>query len=189
MRVRYTKYGGSPHWEMDLRDLGEDDHGRWLGSPAGMPMRRPGMESWTEAESAFLVPWRGDFVASFNGPAAPVAIYVDVTDTPSWTTGRVGDEVGRVQGDTVRAVDLDLDVVQLADGTLFVDDEDEFEEHQVRYGYPADVISAAQASCDAVVAAIVAREEPWASIGHRWSMVAADVGLAPIPDWANGGPS
>ena len=68
----------------------------------------------------------------------------------------------------LRAVDLDLDVIRLPDplppvesapwdvppagpGEVFVDDEDEFAEHQVLYGYPADVVAAAQASCDALV--------------------------------------
>ena len=42
--VRFGKWGGRPHWEMDLRYLGSDGFGDWLGSPAGMPMRRPGMD-------------------------------------------------------------------------------------------------------------------------------------------------
>ena len=33
-------------------------------------------------------------------------------------------------------VDLDLDVIRMRDGGI-LDDEDEFAEHQVRYGYPA----------------------------------------------------
>lgn len=52
------------------------------------------------------------------------------------------------------------------------------------YRYPAEIISAAQASCDAIVAAILAGEEPWATVGHRWSAVAAQVPLAPLPTWA-----
>ena len=97
--VRFGKWGGRWHWEMDLRYLGADQFGDWLGSPAGMPMRRPGWTTQTDAECAFLVPSEGDFVASFNGRGVPTAIYVDVTDT-------------RWDGETVRAVDLDLDVVK-----------------------------------------------------------------------------
>lgn len=51
--------------------------------------------------------------------------YVDMTSRPAW------------DGPTVRAVDLDLDVIEALDRTVFVDDEDEFEEHRVAYGYPA----------------------------------------------------
>ena len=170
--VRFAKWGGRPHWEMDLRYLGSDRFGDWLGSPAGMPMRRPGWTTRTDAECAFLVPRDADFVASFNGHGVPTAIYVDVTDRPWW------------DGDTVRAVDLDLDVVQAWDGTLLVDDEDEFAEHQVEYGYPPEVVVAARRSCDAVVAAIARAEEPWATIGPSWCAKAVDLPLAPLPAWA-----
>jgi hypothetical protein len=172
--VRFGKWGGRPHWEMDLRYLGSDRFGEWLGSPPGMPMRRPGMTTSTDAECAFLVPHEGDFVASFNGRDVATAIYVDVTDTPRW------------DGDTVRAVDLDLDVITAWDGTVLVDDEDEFAEHQVEYGYPVEVVEAAQRSCDALVAAISGGQEPWATVGHAWCAQALDLTLAPMPDWADG---
>ena len=43
----------------------------------------------------------------------------------------------------VTMVDLDLDVVRLrADQRVLIVDEDEFAEHQVRYSYPAEVITA-----------------------------------------------
>jgi uncharacterized protein len=158
-----------------MRYLGSDEFGEWLGSPAGMPMRRPGWTTRTDAECAFLVPRDADFVASFNGRGVPTAIYVDVTDQPRW------------EGDTVRAVDLDLDVVKAWDGTLLVDDEGEFAEHQVEYGYPAEVVDAAQRSCDALVAAIANGEEPWATVGHDWCAQAVDLPLAPLPAWAEQG--
>ncbi len=172
--VRFGKWGGGPHWEMDLRYLGSDGFGDWLGSPAGMPLRRPGRTSWTDAEFAMLVPRRGDFVASFNGTGVADAVYVNITDTPRW------------DGGTVRAVDLDLDVIRRWDGTLLVDDEDEFEEHQVELGYPPEVVSAAQASCDAVVAAVTLGDEPWGTVGHAWAARAAGQPLAPLPPWAAG---
>jgi uncharacterized protein len=171
--VRFGKWGGRPHWEMDLRYLGSDFFGDWLGSPAGMPMRRPGMDTWTDAECAFLVPRDADFVASFNGPGVSTAIYVDVTDRPRWADG------------VVRAVDLDLDVIRKWDGTVLVDDEDEFAEHQVQYGYQAEVVDAAQRSCDAIVAAISGGEEPWATVGHEWCAQAVELPLAPLPAWAD----
>lgn len=170
--MRFGKWGGHPHWEMDVRYLGSDEFGDWLGSPAGMPMRRPGMESWTDAESAYLVPRDQDFVAAFNGRGVPVAIYVDVTDRPWW------------DGTTMRAVDLDLDVVKGWDGSVIVDDEDEFADHQVELGYPAEVVVAAQASCDALVAAITAGLEPWATVGHAYAAQARELELAPLPAWA-----
>jgi hypothetical protein len=45
-------------------------------------------------------------------------------------------------------------------------------------------VDAAQRSCDRLVAAIGGAEEPWASVGHAWCAQAADLPLAPLPDWA-----
>ena len=59
-------------------------------------------------------------------------------------------------------IDLDLDVVKKRDGTVYVDDEDEFAEHQVQFGYPRSTIEAAQKECDWLVQA-VQTEEPFLS--------------------------
>lgn len=65
-------------------------------------------------------------------------------------------------------VDLDLDVVLTREGRLFVDDEDEFAEHQVLLGYPAEVIALAEQWRDTILAAVAAGEEPFASVEHDW---------------------
>jgi predicted RNA-binding protein associated with RNAse of E/G family len=124
-----------------------------------MPMRRPGWTTATDAECAFLVPREGDFVASFNGRGVPTAIYVDVTDTPRW------------DGDTVRAVDLDLDVIRKWDGAVLVDDEDEFAEHQVSYGYPPEVVALALETKDAVLSAVRSRSAPFDGSSAPWHEV------------------
>lgn len=46
----------------------------------------------------------------------------------------------RLDDDTLHWVDLDLDVLQTQGRGLYVDDEDEFEEHQRRMAYPDEVI-------------------------------------------------
>ncbi len=43
-------------------------------------------------------------------------------------------------GDVVRWTDLDVDIVVSERLGVTVDDDDEFEEHQTRFGYPADLI-------------------------------------------------
>ena len=73
-----------------------------------------------------------------------------------------------VQADVVSAVDLDLDVVRLRDGTVRVLDEDEFAEHQVRYSYPADMVEQARATTDDLVVRLSAGTEPFAAIGAAW---------------------
>lgn len=168
--VRFTKWGDRPHWELDARYLGEDEHGWWIGAPAGMPMSRPGVSTTCAVATALLVPRDAAYVASFYGPGEPPCdIYVDMATVPVW------------DGHTVRAVDLDLDVIRRPDGRVVVDDEDEFLAHQVDLAYPERIVALAQASCDAVVAAVSADEEPWRSVGHRWAQAGARTTLARDP--------
>ena len=48
----------------------------------------------------------------------------------------------------LRWVDLDIDIVCYADGSIVVKDEDEFEAHIVRFAYPEDVVAHALAARD-----------------------------------------
>ena len=52
----------------------------------------------------------------------------------------------RLDGSTLRWIDLDLDVEVHEDGHPELVDEDEFADHQLRYAYPPEVIAAAEAS-------------------------------------------
>ncbi len=139
----------------------------WVGAPAGTPLRRPGVELASPQHFVTLLPRTGEFVATFydeelHAPAGEggwgmVEVYVDIATTPVW------------QGSTVSAVDLDLDVVRTRVGRTWVDDEDEFAEHRVRYGYPDEVVRAASRSCDAVLADVTAGRGPYdGRCGPAW---------------------
>ena len=140
-----TKWGRRPHWEFDGLFLGGDGHGHWVGFREGTRFSRPGATFVAEHDHVTLVPEHGSFLATFF-PDQPsrhgFRVYVDVTDRPRW------------EGTTLHAVDLDLDVVRLDDGTVFVDDEDEFAEHRVDLGYPPEVVAGAEATCAAVLAGV-----------------------------------
>ena len=119
-----------------------------------------------------LVPAREWWVASFNGRRgdADVDVYVDVTTAPVRSAG------------VVEAVDLDLDVVRLRDGSVRVLDEDEFADHQVRYRYPAEVIDRAQACCDDLVRRITRGRGAVRAGGRRpgWSGSPGRSGLSEV---------
>ena len=105
VRVEMTKWRDRPHWEMDAVYLGADAAGDWIGFRVGTVMSRPGMSITTTNEQVGLVPGAGTAVgrawlATFHGPGGIVWTYVDMTTVPQWG------------GNTVRAVDLDLDVVE-----------------------------------------------------------------------------
>lgn len=175
MRVEMSKWGDRPHWAYVATVLGEDEHGMWLGFPAGTHYSRPGHEFVGEQDHVGLVPapvdaqrpWHlATFWAAAGHPAvlhSDVEIYVDATTPAAW------------DGDVLRAVDLDLDVVRRFDGSVFIDDEEEFLEHQVAFAYPADVIAAARASADEVLAAVVAGAAPYDGTHLRWLEALAEL--------------
>lgn len=160
IRVELTKWGDRPHWEFDGVYLGADEHGDWIGFPAGTVMSRPGMEVRPPNDQAGLVPAgegpAGAWLGTFHSPGGSVRTYVDMTTVPRW------------DGPVVRAVDLDLDVIETLEGEVFVDDEDEFAEHQVAFGYPREVIALAEASRDVVLAAVTERRAPFDGSAQRW---------------------
>ena len=165
VRMVARKWPDRPHWEHDALCLGDDVHGRWVGAPTGTLMSRPGARFLTGQAQVTLVPSDERFVATFyaRGGAVPCEVYVDITTVPVWT------------GDTVTAYDLDLDVVRGWTGRVWVDDEDEFADHRVRYAYPADLVRSAVESCDAVRAAVEQRRAPYDGLADRWFAELADV--------------
>lgn len=167
IRVELTKWGDRPHWEFDGLFLGSDEHGDWIGFPAGTLMSRPGMEVRPPNDQVGLVPTGAGpdaaWLGTFHAPGGSVRTYVDMTTVPGW------------DGSVVRAVDLDLDVIETLTGEVIVDDEDEFAEHQVLLGYPPEVITLAEATRDAVLAAVVARRAPFDGSAQRWHAVLDDL--------------
>ena len=160
VRLEMTKWRDQPHWQMGAVFLGRDDAGTWLGFPTGTHMARPGMEVTTSNDQVCLVPAASAmghaWLATFHGPGGSVWTYVDMTTVPEW------------HGRTVRAVDLDLDVVKGLDEVAYVDDQDEFDEHRVELGYPREIVDLALATRDLVLIAV--RDQLWPFDGHsgRW---------------------
>ena len=70
--------------------------------------------------------------------------------------------------DGVPMVDLDLDVVLMRDGSLVLDDEDEFEVHRAALGYPGDLVDLALATADEIFRAIWDGAEPFGTVGASW---------------------
>ncbi len=160
VHVALTKWGERPHWEFDARYLGCDEHGEWIGIPTGTPMARPGAAFIPETDQVSLVP-RPDagggagWLATFNAPGYLAHTYVDMTTVPRWL------DVHGALGPTVSAVDLDLDVIRAATGDVWVDDEDEFDDHRLRHAYPPDVVALARTSCAWVLEEVLAERPPF----------------------------
>ena len=160
VRCEMSKWGDHPHWVYPATYLGADEHGEWIGFPEGTVFTRPGVEHVAAYDQVGLLPHadsaeRG-WVAAFHPPGRPVQVYVDIATPPVW------------DGDVVRSVDLDLDVVRDGTGRVWVDDEDEFAEHRVSLGYPEEVVRAALLSCDHVLAAVRDAVAPYDGTHLAW---------------------
>lgn len=159
VRVAYTKYDGSLHWHQTARYLGEDEHGVWLGCPAGTSVQR-GSEPpiILEQPHVLLFPDGQWWTAAFNQEPANVDIYCDISTPPQWP-----------HEDEVTMVDLDLDVLRRRESQeVLLVDEDEFADHQVRYAYPADVISQAEQTAAWLLTAVGDGAGPFGGAYRAW---------------------
>jgi protein associated with RNAse G/E len=158
LEVTYTKWGGDLHWRMPATRIGADEFGTWLGVARKTEVVRSAGSFVLPRANVVLVPQDGAYTASFYEFVAnvDVDVYVDITSIPDWNC------MG------VTAIDLDVDVVRLANGTIYVDDRDEFEENQRRYGYPAEVVALAESTCAQVLDDLTHRREPYNTVGSDW---------------------
>jgi uncharacterized protein len=160
VRVLTRKWPDLPHWEFDAVRLGADALGHWVGVPAGTWLAKPaaGFHAW--CDHVVLLPHDAWWVATIYGdePDRPVDVYVDITTPCVWAD----DE------STVTAVDLDLDVIKGPTGRVWVDDEDEFAEHQVTLDYPSDLVASAVRSCEHVLRAVTEGAAPFDGSARPW---------------------
>ncbi|MFJ6012285.1 DUF402 domain-containing protein [Streptomyces sp. NPDC092952] len=158
MNVR--KFDGRPHKKQSLVRLGEDEHGVWLGAPAGTACGVGGVEAvyTTEEARVMLLPRDAWWTALFLAAPARLEFYCDVTTPSEWPSPA-----------EVTMVDLDLDVCRLrGTGAVFIDDEDEFAAHQVRYGYPPEVVARAAGAAEWLAGALREGAEPFGSRFLTW---------------------
>ena len=158
--VSVRKYDQSLHWQHVMVWLGVDEYGVWLGAPIGTVYRR-GLEGpvyATQESRVMLFPHDAWWTALFLAAPARLDVYCDVATPSRW-----------LHPGEVTMVDLDLDVCRTREGgVVLVDDEDEFAEHQVRYGYPPEVVAHATASADWLAASLSSGLEPFNSRYRRW---------------------
>lgn len=156
--LQFYKYPDLLHWRHDMKLLGEDRFGIWLGAPLGTVIQRGHEDpmTWKHPFVQLIQPTR-PWIPIWNVDPVSTEIYVDVTTVPR-----------RTAPDRFEAIDVDLDVVRLVDGTVDVLDEDEFEEHRVSLGYPDWLIDQARTTTADVVVAIESGRPPFDGSHLPW---------------------
>lgn len=162
VHLNFRKWDDREHWQSDGYLLGEDEYGVWLGFRAGSRHYRPGHSFNASRDHVILVPSAAGWCAMLYGDADPdrIKIYIDLSSTTTWTAPE--------EGLLATLIDLDLDVIERGNGFVFIDDEDEFLDHQVVFGYPPQVIAQVRANADALLEEVRAHWPPFdnTTIGH-----------------------
>jgi protein associated with RNAse G/E len=156
--VQFLKNPDITHWGFEAFWLGEDGWGDWISVPVGT-VRWKGEESVgpTTAPAVFCAPRDGWWHLHYNGATTQFSHFVDIVTPPVWVSEL-----------RYEMIDLDLDVARHQDGTIEVQDEDEFEVHQVRYGYTQEMIRRAVEETSRIVSLLEEQREPFFDVASGW---------------------
>lgn len=156
--VQFLKNPDLLHWGFKASWLGEDEWGDWIAVPEGS-MRWKGEEQVrpTQSDAVFCAPRNEWWHLHYNGPTTGFSHFVDIVTPPVWVTEN-----------RYEMIDLDLDVVMSQDGSVEIEDEDEFEVHQVEYGYTAEMIARAEEETRRIANELEALREPFGEVAAAW---------------------
>ncbi len=172
VRVASTKYDGSRHYEFDAQLLAREGPMLTLLVPEGTPYtgyRGEGAIQPTFTALFWTDRWYNLFHQHRPMGRRRIMSYGNVALPAEF------------DGDVLRWVDLDLDVIVDADGGVILDDEDEFEQHRLRFAYPQDVVSRAITARDELLRLAATGAFPFDRAAHIEGARGGDGGGGP-PD-------
>jgi len=149
--LRATKYDGTAHWIQPFQVVSDDGTLLVTQYRARTPIYTSRGEFRSPYDSRVYF-WRDRWYNVFrlSRPGCQLALwYCNITTPPTFDGCQLG------------YVDLDLDVAVRPNGCIDLLDEDEFADHQRKYGYPSDVIDHAEAAAREVTALARARGFPF----------------------------
>jgi len=156
IEVRGFKWPRRPTASALAQLLGEDEFGRWLGVAEGSPWwAADGSRSGVFVASLVKVVPRGTFWTACFQSVDPV-VDVDVVLPVRWVD------------DALEEVDLELDVLRSADGTVCVRDREAFNRVREAWTMPDDVAAPAEETCERVRELVESGAEPFGQVGRAW---------------------
>ncbi|MHC2999718.1 DUF402 domain-containing protein [Microbacterium sp. HJ5] len=166
LMFRWRKWDGSPHWIHECVFLGSDRWGDWFGQLPGWDSSRPGREFRPEHPNVTLMPPSGDYTFTHNAAPHRTRVYIDLAWDVRWT------------GAEPTGIDMDLDVVERSDRGVYLDDQDEWDEHRIELGYPAEVVTHLEQLAADLETKVVARAAPFDdATTDAWLQRLAELGL------------
>jgi protein associated with RNAse G/E len=158
LAVHSTKYDGSLHYRYNV-SIVRSEPGLlfvYLGPGAHVESYRGEQLTtrhslclyWADRPYNLHVNWSSDW--------RPHSHYINVATPARWDAS------------TLHFIDLDLDVIWKADNALVLDDEDEFELHRERFGYPADLVAESWRSRAEVCTLIEQQTYPFDGSLYAW---------------------
>lgn len=156
IEVRSFKWPRRPTSVAVAHFLGADDYGCWLGIRQGDPWWMADRSNAGLFEQSFvkLVPEETNWTACFN--AADPLVDVDIVLPVCWGDG------------TLDEVDLELDILRVTNGNVYIRDQDEFERVQQEWAMPLALAAQAKVTCAEIYDQVRHDVEPFHSVGHRW---------------------
>ena len=149
--LRATKYDGTAHWIQPFQVVSDDGNLLVASYRARTPIYTSRGEFRSPYDSLVYF-WRDRWYNVFrlSRPRCPLALwYCNVTTPPLFDGCQIG------------YVDLDLDLKVQPGGGFELLDEDEFEVHQRKYGYPPEVIEQAESAARELTEMARARAFPF----------------------------
>lgn len=157
--VQFLKNPDIIHWGFETTYLGEDEFGHWMAVPQGT-VRWKGERSVdpTRRNAVFCAPRDQWWHLHYEGSRSHnYAAFIDIATPARW-----------ISENRYEMIDLDLDVGLSIDGSVVVEDEDEFEIHQLKYEYTDAMIQRAMAETSKIVKALEDRAEPFFDVADSW---------------------
>jgi hypothetical protein len=157
IHIDFRKWPDTPHWQFTMRALGEDAHGLWVWAPPGTPAQRGSDPPATFSNPGVKLITPDRWWTAIWNAGGKHELYVDIATPVEW------------DGSRATFIDLDLDVTRYrATGEVAVLDEDEFLDHQVRLGYPPNVVDQARATTARIALDVERRVEPFGEVAAAW---------------------
>ncbi len=160
-----TKYDGSLHYRFAVRVVHESEELVVTYRPPGVVMESY-RGTWVSKRHLMGFYWpdrHHNLCIMWNGGWEPRQHYVNIATPAEW------------DGQAVRCVDLDLDVIRPADNSaIIIDDEDEFERHIDTFDYPDELVDTCRGEVARVTRLLEERRGPFSSAIFDWRPGAVD---------------